>query len=353
MRTFGVIALVLLAVFTVSLFTGHAFQFAPELIGSNRTDDLKAGHDKQQEMGTPETETADSLSDSGSASEETGYSEQPSQQPVEETASSAVKPLPIDFSPGMPPDPKGYVSDTEYIDPSIHVKLNKDKINGVDIWIADIEIADASQLRTAAADGFDSKMVMPGLRLAERMNAVLATEGDYFCYTGKGLIVRQGKKYLDRLKSRDVLVVDEDGDFYGFEDPPAGSIGDTINGKKIINAFFFGPLLVNNGEVRRGGYANGMAPSVRCQRMALAQTGHLKYRVIVCGPNKRGSIGMTIEEFRNFVASMPDVKVAYNMDGGDSTMIMFNGQKLNDPDNPDTREIADIVYFASAYTGES
>lgn len=347
MKRFRIAALTIFAAFALPLLTDIVIPYAPAAAVAESRETVTPDSDSAQTDQPVPEETGGSSSSSGNAGIKVNIA---FAAPV---PLSAAKPLPIDFTPGMPPDPRGYISDTEYSDPTIHVKIRKDRKNECDVWIADIEIADASQLRTAAADGFDSNMVMPGPRLAERMNAVLAVEGDYFCYTGKGLIVRQGKKYLDRLKNRDVLVIDEDGDFIGFEDPPAGSIGEEVNGKKVINAFFFGPLLVNNGKIRTGGFANGMMYKERCQRMAIAQTGHLKYRVIACGPNVRGSVGMTVDEFRNYIAAMPDVKVAYNMDGGDSTMIIFNGKKVNDPDNPDSRDVADIVYFASAYTGEA
>ena len=43
---------------------------------------------------------------------------------------------------------------------------------------------------------------------------------------------------------------------------------------------------------------------------------------------------------------------AYNLDGGDSTMMIFRNEKINDKDNENTRNISDIIYFASAWDGE-
>ena len=66
------------------------------------------------------------------------------------------------------------------------------------------------------------------------------------------------------------------------------------------------------------------------------------------GPNERGSRALNFEEWRQFVASMPDIEVAYNLDGGDSAVLVFRNQKVNDPDNENERPLADIIYFASA-----
>ena len=260
--------------------------------------------------------------------------------------------LPIDFSPGMPLNPAAFTEDS-YRDPSISVRITTGSHEGVLYWIADIEIGHPSQLRTAAAESFDTKGSEYGSVLARRVNAVLAVDGDYYCYTSNNdvhVTIRQGITFKNSLLARpcqDVLLIDEDGDFHGIEDPRAGDIGTEINGKKIINAFYFGPLLVNNGRIRENKAPSHMDPDQLSQRVAIAQTGHLKYRVIVTGPNKRGSKAFRFEDWRRFVAGMDDIQVAYNLDGGDSAVLIFNFQKINDPENKNERPLSDIVYFAS------
>jgi len=265
--------------------------------------------------------------------------------------------LPIDFSPGNKINPKAYLSDTLYEDPTLRVEITTGKENGVLYWIADVEISDPSQLRTAAAQSFTKKGTMPGAKLAKRMNAVLAVDGDYYTYrsySSANVTIRQGITYTNHLRNTpcmDVLLIDEDGDFHGIEDPVAGDVGTEINGKKIINGFYFGPLLVNNGEIRKDKQPIHMDPTDYSQRVAICQTGHLKYRVIVTGPNKRGSKAFQFEPWREFVASMDDIQVAYNLDGGDSAVLVFNNRKINDPENENERPLSDIIYFASVWPG--
>ena len=260
--------------------------------------------------------------------------------------------LPIDFTPGMVPLSDGYVTDYEYQDPTIHVKIERGREQDCTFWICEVRIADASQLRTASADGFDSNMTMPGTAIAKRVNAVVAIDGDYFCYTGRGYIMRQGRLYLDRTTGgRDVLMIDEDGDFHIVRKANRNECKDTINGKKVINAFFFGPVLVENGVLGNEFRYTDMAYDLFSQRMAIAQIGKLHYKIICCESPKRGSTGMTLKQFAQFCQEK-GANTAYNLDGGDSTMLIFKNQKLNDIDNPHTRDIADIIYFASAYRQE-
>ena len=271
--------------------------------------------------------------------------------------------LPIDFSAGKKLQKSGFAkTGWSYKDPSISVQITTGRIKGssmgCDYWVAHIKIADASQLRTLSAKGFDkSKGSAKGTTLAKRVNAVLAINGDYFNYQKSGyFVLRQGKRYLDALDgSRDVLLIDENGDFIGVQAAKAnqrGAIKDKINGKKIINGFYFGPLLVVNGKaVKNMPLREDMAAQKKRQRMAIAQVGPLEYKCICCGPPARGNEGMTLKDFAALVAKQ-NVKVAYNLDGGDSTMMIFNGEKINDRRSSFAREIVDIIYFASAYEGK-
>ena len=264
--------------------------------------------------------------------------------------------LPIDFSPGMPVDQKFYLSDTVYEDPTLKVKITTGDEKGVLYWIADIEIQDPSQLRTVAAEGFDSKEGTEyGHVLAKRVNAVLAVDGDFFNYSrGVPLILRQGvlfENQLARMRGHDILLIDENGDFHCLANPREEDVNKLMKEHKIINAFYFGPILVRDGKI-----CESMSTSINAsqfsQRVAIAQTGHLKYRVIVTGPHKRGSKAFKFGEWRRFVAGMEDIQCAYNLDGGDSAVLVFNNHKINDPENSNERQLADIIYFASAWPGD-
>lgn len=260
--------------------------------------------------------------------------------------------LPIDFSAGMEPDPDGFLSDREYQDPTIHVVIEENRVDECDYWIARIQIQDASQLRTISAGGFDTTMSMKGTALAKRVNAVLAIDGDYYCYTGTGYILRQGELYLDLPDGdRDVLLIDEDGDFHIVPTPVQGEVTDTVDGKKVINAFYFGPALVVDGQVPEVVTGPNMAAEEKRQRMCIAQVGPLDYMVVCCEAPARGSAGMTLRQFAELVGSL-GVECAYNLDGGDSTMLIFDGEKLNDKTSQSTRQICDIIYFASAYNAD-
>ena len=267
-------------------------------------------------------------------------------------AEDAVPSLPVDFTPGKEVSPANYISETEYQDPTLHVVIETGRKDNCDYWLARVTIGHPSQLRTAAAGGFGNDFTTKGVYLARRQNAVLAIDGDYYSYYPYGIVLRQGKLYRDKLRQeRDVLAIDEDGNFHIFFVPAKGEVPAVYNGRKIINAFHFGPALVIDGEVGTLDASYWLAPESKRQRMCIAQTGPLEYMALCCAGPLRGSEGMDLMQFAQLAKELGAI-TAYNLDGGDSTMLIFNGQKINDKDNQNTRDISDIIYFASAWDGE-
>lgn len=266
--------------------------------------------------------------------------------------------LPVDFSPGKPVSQQNYLSDWEYKDPSIHVTIESGRKHDCDYWLARIKIAHPSQLRTAAAGGFENDFVMKAAPIARRQNAVFAINGDYYSFYRYGYVVRQGNLYIDKLKGeRDVLAIDEDGNFNVYRTPAAGSLSMTVDGtesgKKIINSFHFGPVLVQEGEVCKMNpwELDWLVPDMKRQRMCIAQTGELEYMALCCAGPARGSYGMTLYEIAQLAKDNGAI-TCYNLDGGDSTMMVFRNEKINDKDNASARDISDIIYFASAWDGQ-
>jgi len=263
-----------------------------------------------------------------------------------------VPTLPVDFTPGKPVNQANYISETEYRDPTLHVVIESGRKDNCDYWLARIKIGHASQLRTAAAATFEVEYAVKGQYIAKRQNAVLAIDGDYFSYYPYGIVMRQGVLYRDKLrKERDVLAVDEDGDFHIFLVPDKGEVPAVYKGKKLIDAFHFGPALVVDGEIGSLDASYWLAPESKRQRMCIAQTGPLEYMALCCAGPLRGSEGMDLLQFAQLAKELGAV-TAYNLDGGDSTMLIFNNEKVNDKENQNTRDISDIIYFASAWDGK-
>ncbi|MDD2428280.1 MAG: phosphodiester glycosidase family protein [Eubacteriales bacterium] len=280
------------------------------------------------------------------AAPETAMS-QAAEPEAEETDKLVARALPIDRSAGMPPKSDGFVSDLEYRDDSIHVVIEKTTAYESTCFIAKIKIGHASQLRTeTAAQTWDYRREANGERVAQRVNAILAVNGDYYSYISGGYMIRQGVLYRDRPDAnRDVLLIDDKGDFHIVPYSTKENLA-PYKDMNIIDSFNFGPGLVIDGVIGQNlrNYYNGARENR--QRVAIAQAGPLSYYIFVTEARSDGSRGMTLKEFADFVSTYP-VQNAYNLDGGNSAQLIFNGIRLNALGFRDVRDINDIVYFAS------
>lgn len=277
-------------------------------------------------------------------------------------ARAEVVTLPLDFSPGMKlqasfPAKRGSEEFNHYEDPSItatYESAHSDEWH-VMYYLARIRIANGSQLRTAAAAGFDRRGVARTEVMARRMNAVAAINGDYYTGNAGRYVLRQGQVFRDGMaENQDLLLIDEDGDFHIIlaEEHPETMDRTTINGKRVNNALCFGPALIRDGEVvmnpdRAPAASN---PKSGERRIALCQMGPLDYMVITVAYS-----GMTLELFTQFLATFDGIQQAYNLDGGNSCHLAFMGNWRDQTDSnggDDYRSVPDIVYFASAWQAE-
>lgn len=256
----------------------------------------------------------------------------------------------LDDQKALKPQEDGYLSDWEYEDPSISVKIEKGRIYETNYMVAHVKLANATQLRSTMAQSYYQPSTLMGHSMAKRVNAVFAINGDFFSARNNiGYVARQGKVYRTKCNGEyDVLIIDDKGDLHIFKNAKNEDI-EAFEGT-VINGYTFGPGLVINGERQTGFVDMDNAALKSAQRMCLAQIGPLEYLCIASeGPEDEGSVGLNLEQFSELVASFEGVQNAYNLDGGSSTTMVFRNDKVNSPNNPKRRPLCDIIYFASAY----
>lgn len=258
--------------------------------------------------------------------------------------------IPLEDKVGLVPQPDGYLSDWEYQDPSISVKIEKGRIYETNYLVAHVKLANASQIRSTMAGNYYNEYTIGGVTMGKRTNSVLAINGDFFTErNGVGLVVRQGKQYRNKCNGYyDILIIDEKGDLHILPHATKEDV-EAFEGTPI-NTYTFGPALVLDGVKQTGFVDMNNAALKEAQRMCLAQVGPLEYLCIASeGPEDKGSVGLTMEQFSELVASFEGVQNAYNLDGGSSTTMVFKRDKINSPNNSKRRHISDMIYFASAY----
>lgn len=259
--------------------------------------------------------------------------------------------LPVDLVPGYEPNPACFTKDS-YHDDSLDVRMEQVTYENVRVNLAWITVKSPTQLRTAIAGKSEDvfKEVRPGV-IVHANNAVVAINGDLFTRR-KGLIYRMGVA-LKQTESpnKDALFIDENGDFHIFVDSkPADMIAYLQEGHQMINTFAFGPGLVIDGQVQQIRNDYWFEPEGRSQRTAVCQTGPLSYLFVEVIGRTLDSRGFTMQQLADFLGSLGCVQQAYNLDGGDSTVMYFGRLFWDNKYHYEgmDRVASDIIYVASA-----
>lgn len=300
-------------------------------------------------------------------------------------AAESLEPLPMDdLSYGPEPKDECYLSDNEYVDESISVKIYKGRYADTDYVYAHVKISHPSQLRTIPAGvykgvkngsvqrskdyNFKKSSTTRGRFVASAANAVISINGDYFTKSECKVVLRMGTQYRNRADGlRDLLIIDKQGNLSYLNAPSQEDYAAYYEANKdnLYQVFCFGPVLVENGvSVLPMDYENGYIGAQKAaQRTALCQLGELEYMLVTSYGNQTdGNKGMTIPEFAK-VCEMAGRELnpengcllAFNLDGGNSSTMNFkrldaaSGKlkyvKVNCPEIE--RFLSDIIYFAT------
>ena len=267
-------------------------------------------------------------------------------------------PLAIDPTAGAnPADENGYILDengskTGYEDASLRIALETIEAEGVLYRVARVEVADASQLRTALEDPSRGKKSNYLHAIAGDYNAILAISADQIVRNESGYVIREGKTYRKKFyKSRDILAIDAAGDFHIVYKSNEKELNALLENPElpIVHTFNFGPALVAEGQALEipSYYTqfNLGRPEPRC---AIGQTGPKSYILVVAEGRSKESAGATGEQLADFMAAQGCV-TAYNLDGGDTAMMWFGGDYYSAKTK---RTQSDIIYIGSAVPAE-
>ena len=254
------------------------------------------------------------------------------------------------FAPGSTPIAENF-TENGYRDETIIVEMDKQRMYDSDVFIAYVKIATPSQIRSAiAGKKMGSSSTNHTSVISSNYNGIAAINGDYYTKTKAGYIVRMGKTYREKTsKNMDLLLIDEMGDFHILQkghDNQKEALAAFQSEHEIVNGFFFGPGLVIDGQVQEIPKDYQFDPNQKNPRAGIAQLGALTYALVVVNGRTDASAGVTMAEFADVMHQLGAVQ-AYNLDGGNSATLVFNGEVFNDKPQAE-RSVTDIIYFASA-----
>ncbi len=238
-------------------------------------------------------------------------------------------------------------TDNSYEDDNIKINIKEYRENDTNVYVADVYIEDINYLKTAFASNTYGKNVTDKTsNIAEDVNAILAINGDYYGVQEKGYVLKNGKMYRNSSSGKDDLVIYENGMWEIINEDDI-SLEELLN-KGAYNILSFGPSLIKNSTISVTA-SDEVAKSMRSNpRTAVGKISTNHYVFVVSDGRTSESAGLTLYELANFMKSL-GCTYAYNLDGGGSSTMYFNGNVVNNPttngNRINERSVSDIVYI--------
>ncbi len=233
-----------------------------------------------------------------------------------------------------------------YITDTVRIEVREYEIKNVVYFAAEVWLTDAKQWLSAfSSNKFDAQHETVE-DIAARNNAVLAINGDFATFNNGGVILRNGEVFRTNKSTRQLMLLDSNGDLIPIIEPPTDGAGAAKGYIEdgIWQSFVFGPVLVENGEAVPIPDAFFINTGAVEPRTAIAQLGPLHYLwVVVDGRQDGYSQGVSLARLQEIMISHGAV-TAFNLDGGGSSTLYFDGKVLNRPANGSARRVPDILY---------
>jgi exopolysaccharide biosynthesis protein len=222
----------------------------------------------------------------------------------------------------------------------------------VTYYVADVTLTDATVLQSAFANNeFGTNIVENTSAIAEDNGAVFAINGDYYGFRDTGIVIRNGVVYRDE-GAREGLAFYRDGTEQVYDETTTSA--DELVAAGVWNTLSFGPAILEDGEVVDGiedvevdtnvGNHSIQGDQPRTA-VGVIDANHLVF-VVVDGRSPGYSEGVTLPELADIFQDL-GATTAYNIDGGGSSTLYFDGEVVNDPlGKGEERGTSDILYIA-------
>lgn len=203
---------------------------------------------------------------------------------------------------------------------------------------------------TFAQNKFGRNIVENTSSIAKDNNAVFAINGDYYGFREDGIVIRNGTIYRD-ISAREGVGLFNDGTMKVYDETKRNA--NEVLSSGAVNTFSFGPSLMKNGKAITNfdnvkidnNVGNGSIQNSNPRTgIGIISPYHYVF-VVVDGRSPGYSKGMTLNEFSKLFEDLGCTD-AYNLDGGGSSTMYFNGRVVNNPLGKNKeREVSDIIYI--------
>lgn len=267
----------------------------------------------------------------------------------QEQTTQAVAPTPTpvvyatgDFSAAFPSSDTGTGALQSYQSDSLRIAINMVQANDVTYYVADVWVRNINTFKTAFAKGeYGTGIHQEPKKIAQANNAIFAITGDYCGARNSGVVIRNGDLYRDSVSS-DVCVLYLDGSMATYNEVDF-NVMDAVD-NAAWQAWGFGPRLLDDNGGAIAEFTSSIKGKNPRNAIGYYEPGHYCF-ITVDGRQKGYSVGMTLAELSQVFADL-GCKAAFNLDGGATAEMLFNGKLVNKP-YKGGRQSSDIICFGA------
>ena len=238
-----------------------------------------------------------------------------------------------------------------YLDDTIFAITWKEVHDGSVYTFSEVKVNHPSQFRRHLAGGeYGSATQFYTSEMAESVNAVVASSGDFYNFRNFGIIVYQGQVRKVEGTYAETCYIDRNGDLrftYGGDITTTAAAKEYVAENDIWFSLGFGPVLIDNYEMIDHTWYGVGEITEGYARAALCQMGELHYIVATANTEGPWQDIPTVKTFAKNIAAT-GCRMAYCLDGGQTAAIVMGDQLINRPVYGQQRKISDIIYFATA-----
>ena len=244
------------------------------------------------------------------------------------------------------------VTDSIYSGNGISITITTVRTANTNAYVADVQLSSADSLKTALAQNtYGRNITQTTSEMAEENNAILAINGDFYGANTRGYVIKNGVLYRDTVRQGDDtqdLAIYSDGSFAIIDETEVSA--QELLDSGVVQLFAFGPALIENGEIQVSSSDEVSRAKSSNPRTAIGIIDELHYIIVVADGRTDESEGLSLLELAQLMESYGCV-TAYNLDGGGSSTMVFNGTVINVPTTSGStiaeRSVSDIVYIAA------
>ena len=229
------------------------------------------------------------------------------------------------------------------------ITLKTYRENDTTIYVANIYLSEGQTIQSALANNtYGKNMTDLTSNIASNVGATIAVNGDYYGARTSGYVIRNGEllRLTKASDDQEDMVIWSDGSTSIIRE---GDItAEELLEKGAVQVLSFGPGLAIDSEIAVDSNDKVGKAMAENPRTAIGYISENHYVLVVADGRTDENIGLSLLELAEFMKNTLGVSQAYNLDGGGSSTMYYNGEVVNNPTTNGNiiseRAVSDILY---------